>query len=396
MRILWVATKSPWPPVDGGRLLLWETLGALAAAIDVALVAPEPPAAIGASRAALAARCRPFLVERRRRPAALAGVAARLRGRPLTIARHASREVAAEVERRLAAESFDIAVSEQLQSLPQLEPARRRGVPIVLRQQNVESDLWAGTAALGGPRAGWLRGEARRLAVWEGKALRQVAAALALSARDAERLRELGGGAGRVDWVAPPFPAELPAAEQRLPGEPAVVVLGSGGWSPNRDQARWFASAIWPAVRRARRGAVLHLFGEERVTGDGILWHGSPSDSREAFARGAVFAVPLRVGSGVRMKILEAWSRGVPVVATPEAAGGLAATDGGELLLARDGEEFAAAVGRIAAQVGLREGLVARGRAALRTRHDPAAVAGALAERLRAAVGADSPRRVSP
>ena len=53
MRILWVATKSPWPPVDGGRLLLWETLGALAAAgHDVTLVAPAPPAGLAEARAA--------------------------------------------------------------------------------------------------------------------------------------------------------------------------------------------------------------------------------------------------------------------------------------------------------------------------------------------------------
>jgi glycosyltransferase involved in cell wall biosynthesis len=384
-----VATKTPWPPVDGGRLLLWETLGALAAAGHaVSLVAPAPASGTAAAQSALAPRCRPFLVPPRRRPALVDGLVARLRRRPFTIVRHTRPEIAAEVERRLGAQPFDVAVAEQLQALSQLGPARRRGVPIVLRQQNVESDLWAGAAARGGRRAAWLRGEARRLVAWESRAVREVNLTLALSAPDAGRLRELAGGAAPVDWVAPPFPAALPAADHELPGAPPVVVLGSGGWSPNRDQARWFASEIWPAVRATRGGAILHLFGAERAAGDGIQWHGAPADSRQAFARGAVFTVPLRVGSGVRMKILEAWSRGVPVVATPQAASGLAAADGEELLLAGDGPSFAGAFGRLDAEPGLREAMVARGRSALRVRHDPAAVAAALVERLRAAAGA--------
>lgn len=60
--------------------------------------------------------------------------------------------------------------------------------------------------------------------------------------------------------------------------------------------------------------------------------HPAPEDSRDAFAPGSVLVVPLRLASGVRMKILEAWARGVPVVATPEAVGGLGATPGREYL----------------------------------------------------------------
>jgi len=91
-----------------------------------------------------------------------------------------------------------------------------------------------------------------------------------------------------------------------------------------------------------------------------------------------VLAVPLRVASGVRMKILEAWARGLPVVATPAAAAGLGAEDGRELLLAADSDGFAAAVARLAAEPVLAAELVAAGRSALVRRHAPAAVAAEL------------------
>ena len=123
----------------------------------------------------------------------------------------------------------------------------------------------------------------------------------------------------------------------------------------------------------------------------GVARHAPPEDSRQAFAPNAVLVVPLPFGSGVRMKILEAWARGVPVVATPEGVAGLAATDGREALLASEPAAFAAAIARLHREPGLAETLVAGGRRALRERHDPGQIArrllaaydGVLARRLR-------------
>jgi glycosyltransferase involved in cell wall biosynthesis len=75
------------------------------------------------------------------------------------------------------------------------------------------------------------------------------------------------------------------------------------------------------------------------------------------------------------MKILEAWARGLPVVASPTAAAGLDAGDGRELLLAEGAAGFAAAFSRLDREPGLAGRLVAAGRAALAARHDPGAVA---------------------
>ena len=85
--------------------------------------------------------------------------------------------------------------------------------------------------------------------------------------------------------------------------------------------------------------------------------------------------MPLAIASGIRMKILEAWARGVPVVGTPEAVAGLAARDGEELLVARDAAGFAAAIVRLHREAGLAGRLAAAGRRALAERHDPKAVA---------------------
>ncbi len=371
--MLVVATKPPWPPVDGGRLLLSLSLDGLAAAgCRVTLVAPDAPAPTPVGVAVLRS---------------LAG------GGPLAITRHGQPALGRKVERLLKAERFDLVHVEQLQALPQAEAAFRLGVPVVLREQNVESDLWAATAALTPGLKGTLLGiEARRLARWEGDAVRRAAATLPLTAEDASRLRTLAEGGGNLRVVRAPFPELGPgpvgtlgdggAKPSALPGDPAVVLLVSRGWLPNEDSVAWFLGDVWPAVRAGSPGAVLHVFGADpdAAPPPGGVHHPAPKDSAEAFAPGAILAVPLRIASGVRMKILEAWSRGVPVVGTPAAVAGLEAQDGRELLVAADAPAFARAVARLHREPGLAARLVEEGGRARRERHDPARVVAELLE----------------
>lgn len=379
LNVLVVATKAPWPPIDGGRFLLLNTLEALAAAgCRLTLVAPVDPARFDLARVAreLAPWCTPRLVPAAPLPPLVALMSSG--GAPLSISRHRLPIVRREVERLLAAERFDLVHAEQLQALPQAEPAFAQGIPVVLRAQNVESDLWAETARRGRGVKGWLlRRETAKLAAWEGEAVRRSSSTLALTGEDASRLRELAGG-GQVTVVRAAFPS-LPSGTGRLAGDPPVVVFGSRGWLPNEESTAWFATEIWPSVRAAVPGAMLHLFGTDLTMKEGdAVTHASPGDSGEVYSPGSILVVPLRIASGVRIKILEAWARGVPVVATPAALAGLEVEDGREALVARDAGEFAAAIARLRRDPALVASLVETGRQARRERHDPVVVAGVM------------------
>jgi glycosyltransferase involved in cell wall biosynthesis len=183
-----------------------------------------------------------------------------------------------------------------------------------------------------------------------------------------------------VDVVPAPAESLLPAADWPLPGEPALVLMGSSGWRPNLDGALWFLAEVWPRIREALPGARLHVFGLGFLprAATAVSFHDAPADSRDAFAPGAVLVVPVHLTSGVRMKILESWARGLPVVATSAAVAGLAAEDGRHLLVADDAAGFVRALVRLRSEPDLSRSLTAAGRALLRARHDPAAVAAAL------------------
>ncbi|MCP3962898.1 MAG: glycosyltransferase [bacterium] len=379
MKILWIATKAPWPPVDGGRRVCFDTLNALASAgHEVDLVAPVAGSS-SAPAAELRELCRPHLVAIRPTPTIVDGCRAQLTGKPVTIVRHSHGRVRRRVARLLAGGRFDLIQVEQVQALSSVPGPAARLPPVVLRAQNVESDLWSQAARDGGWRRSVLALEARRLARWEGLAVRRSAATLTLTVQDAARLADLSGAADKISAVPAPFATELEAAAERLPGEPPIVLFGSAGWHPNARGADWFLQRAWPRVREALPGAALHVFGLS-ASAPGVVSHQAPTESRAAYPRGAILAVPLQIASGVRIKILEAWARGVPVVATPAAAQGLGAEDGQHLLLADDGEGFARAFARLDGEDDLAARLIAGGRRRLREHHEPSRVARRLAE----------------
>ncbi|HVS63260.1 MAG TPA: glycosyltransferase family 4 protein [Thermoanaerobaculia bacterium] len=387
MNLLWIATKAPWPPIDGGRLLLWETLSALhGRGHRIFLVAPLHPDAPEDERREIVQRlsavCEPHLALRRPPVLVRAWIRGALARQPTTLVRHDAPEVV-DLARGILSSAdvaVDVVVAEQLQAYPQARAAAAAArVPVVVRAQNVESDLWSGAARRTFLARVLLRTESRRLALAEGRMLAEADAVVAVSREDAERLRELGGPAVRPRVVCPPFPEDLPSSQSPLEGSPPLVVLGSAGWAPNRDSIRWFLSELWPAVHRELPETVLHVFGAPRLRAAGAVGHAAPEDSAAAFAPGAVLLVPLRVASGIRMKVLEAWARGVPVIATTVAVRGLPEGAEDAVLLAGSAEELVAALRRLE-RAGERERLAAAGRRLLRERHDPGAIAAQLEE----------------
>ena len=380
LRVLYVATKPAYPPIDGGRLLMWNTIVQLAArGHDITFVAPDLDLDHRESKDHLSRYCAAVhLVSARAGLLAPSLIGALLSAQPLSIIRHSHRAVRTCVANALVRETYDVIHAEQIHALANL-PRSGPLPPVVLRVQNVESQLWRMVARIK-PRLAWLaRREARYMAAHEARAVARTTTTIALTDHDGCILGgALGMAARRIRIIPPPFPSPLSMTEEPLEGDPAIVLV-AGGWLPNRDSTRWFFASIWDEIKHLMPGAQIHVFGGKTPnTAAAVNWERAPSDSITLFRRGTILVVPLRVASGIRMKILEAWARRVPVVATPEAVSGLDGTDGRDFLLARDGSEFAAAIQRLHHEPNLRKKLVDAGRSALMARHEPGLVASML------------------
>jgi glycosyltransferase involved in cell wall biosynthesis len=145
---------------------------------------------------------------------------------------------------------------------------------------------------------------------------------------------------------------------------PTALFAGSTRYGPNADGAHWLVSEVWPLVSSHRPDARLRLVGEPgssvtRLTDPpSVTVVGRVPEMGPELARADVVVVPVRYGSGTRIKILEAFAHRIPVVSTPLGAEGLDAKDGVHLLLADDPAAFAEACVELFEDTSLRERLV--------------------------------------
>ncbi len=393
LKILFVGTKPAYPPFDGGRLLMWNTIVWLAArGHRITFVAPDFSLDHHESVDHLSKYCEAVhLVPARKGFLTASLISTVFTGQPVSIIRHSHRAVRKLITEAIARDTYDVIHAEQVHAMVNL-PRSGALPPVVLRAQNVESQLWRMVSRIK-PRVAWLaRREARRMAAHEANTLSRTATNIALTAHDGAILGgALGMAARRIRVIPPPFPSPLSKAEEPLDGDPAIVLV-TGSWLPNWDSTRWFITSIWDEIRRLSPAARVYVFGSRAPRGaPAVLWQNMATDSISLFRPGAILVVPLRIASGIRMKILEAWARGVPVVATPAAVCGLDGTDGEEFLLARDGPEFAAAIQRLRQEPELWQKLVNGGRSALAARFEPDMVASMLEETYLEAVKRSSP-----
>jgi glycosyltransferase involved in cell wall biosynthesis len=144
-----------------------------------------------------------------------------------------------------------------------------------------------------------------------------------------------------------------------------ILFVGLLSYFPNRDAIRWFCHDIFPSLRAAHPKLVFRIigFGDNSELSaltklPGVVFSGYQADLAPFYARTAMAVVPLRAGGGTRIKILEAFGYGRPVVATTVGAEGLAVTHGENILLADNAPDFAAACRAVLNDPGLAKKLV--------------------------------------
>ena len=155
---------------------------------------------------------------------------------------------------------------------------------------------------------------------------------------------------------------------------PALLFVGNYEYAPNVDAALRLARAIFPAVQQRVPEARLWLVGNaatpemQALAGESIRVTGRVPDVRPYLARAGVFVSPLRLGAGIKNKVLEALAMGCPVAATPLSVDGIAVTDGHDALVA-DGDGLVEAIVGLLEDAELAGRLSANGRKLIETRY---------------------------
>lgn len=261
---------------------------------------------------------------------------------------------------------YDMAVIEHFWCAPYWEQAAAVSNITILDLHNIESVLHERCAATENGAAALahkaFQNICRKL---EEEWLPKFTYLLAASDADGQRLRDISGRSNVVI-----YPNSIPLVPAPMRQEEDVIAFsGNLEYHPNVTAVRYFYNEIWPGLRDRWPGLKWRVIGKNPhgvaniVRGDErIELSGPVADAVTELGRAKVAIVPLLAGSGTRIKILEAWAAGAPVVSTPLGAEGLQACAGEHLLLADNATAFREAVSGLLASQPLRYRIGSAGR----------------------------------
>ena len=394
MRILFLTETVPFPLDSGGRIKTYHSLRMLAGAHDVrvhAFIRDEAQRAHLPHLETQGVATTLHLVPRSLSREAWFALRS-LAGAPYSVGRHFDRTVCGRVVAAAQAWSPDIVYCDHLSMA---EYALRLGVPMVYDAHNVEYAIlerFAGTRQNPLARVG-AEIEWRRVRAYERDVCRRSQLVLVVSDVDRAVLAGLAGAPARFATVPIAVDVTGVAPISELTSEPGVLFLGGLHWPPNADALVTFVRDVWPRVRAARPDAMLtavgrddHPAADECRAAPAVTVVGWVPDIDPFVRQSRVLVVPMRAGSGMRVKILEAMARGLPVVSTSVGCEGIEVEAGRHLLVEDDPARFADAVVRVLADDALAGSLAVASRALVMAKYDVAAVSSAFLGALRTVV----------
>ena len=350
MQILCITPNVPYPPTDGGRIATFGAIKHLALrGHKITIVAPINSDTEIDSVAELTKYCTLETVVMDTRNTYRGMLWNLFSPKPYTISKYHCNELLTKITMILGRKQFDIVDIDHLHMAYYGEIIKDRfGLPIVLREHNVESTIMKRYCqGLSDPiKKFYLRLQLKKLYSYESATVEPFDLCFMMTEVDKERIENMNSKvkatvipAGVDSSYFHPFNVQI---------EPySIISVASMAWLPNIEGVHWFCSKILPRIKKECSESRVYIVGKnpsssiQRLAGGDIVITGFVEDVREYMAKAAVFIVPLRSGSGMRIKILNALAMGKVVVSTSVGCEGIDVEHGKNIYIADTEEEFA-------------------------------------------------------
>lgn len=365
MHILFLTQIIPYPPDAGPKVKTWHVLRYLIGRGDqvtlISFVRPEEEQYISTLQAQ---GIEVISVPMRRSRVKDVGylLLSLLKGTSFLNERDNLREFRRAVQEQLENNAIDVIHADQLTmaQFATVKPGLRQPVRVF----DAHNAVWTIVARMVENLPRFLQPfaqiEARKVLEFEANTVRDFEHTLAVSEQDRSALlsaladdRERQAASARI--TVTPIAVDTAALQplQRSPNSRRIVTLGTLHYPPNADGIRWFLKDVFPLVLSREPEAHLTIIGknppDDFVTLAGqdplhIQVTGYVEDLNPYFEQSAIIVVPVRAGGGMRVRILEAFARGMPLVTTTVGLEGIDAQDGREVIVRDESETFAQAV----------------------------------------------------
>ncbi|HET59929.1 MAG TPA: glycosyltransferase [Chloroflexi bacterium] len=376
MNILFLTQVLPYPPDAGPKFKTWQVLRYLMekghTVTLISMIRPEDEKFCHVVDQLVTAFY-PVQIQRSRMKDVFFLLRSVLTGRPFLIERDDLREIRLLVERLVFENTYDAMHADQV-TLTQFilpyaqksgasdESEGKRGPVLLFDAHNATWKILERFASESrGPKRWFFQWEANRVRRYEADLIGRCDRILAVSDVDRDALREAAVQAGQeIQAMGKKFmviPITVDTQEilpvKRAVGSLNVFTFGTLYYPPNADGIRWFINGVFPKVREAVPGVTLTVVGKNPPPDFLALQSASPdvfhvpgyvTDLTPWFEQAAVVIVPVRVGGGMRVRILEAFARAMPIVTTTVGLEGIDALPGEHILVEDDESAFAEAV----------------------------------------------------
>jgi glycosyltransferase involved in cell wall biosynthesis len=390
LRILYFSSRECWPLNTGARLRDFHLASQLARRGEVVYLGlrnpKDPPPIDPPADAGFAGF---HMIEKNASFSPLNLVGGFIGPVPVTLLNNKSNRASAALVQLLRNQEFDSVQIEGVHLLPYLDVIRRESpqTAVIADWHNIESEImWRYSEAANPLKRLYARRTARLIEDMETLLLRRSDAHTMASQREKATLNQRAPGAmiqviGNGVDVGAHTSGRIEAAWSKA-GEPEqaggnVLFVGSMDYHANSDAALQFGREVWPLIHARLPGSQFVIVGRKPsgavqalARKPGIRVTGTVDDVRAFYHKALAVVVPLRVGSGTRLKILEAMAAGVPVISTALGAEGIDVTDGKDILLAESPDDFVAAITRLASWPDLAQLLRNGGRALVASHYD--------------------------
>ena len=353
--VLFLAHRIPFPPDRGDKIRSCHILRHIAGLAPVHVACFADDEGDMGHEPDLAAVATSHCLVRRARSLKLAGVEALASGKPVSLTAFADKTLREYVARVLAERPIG-AIYVFSSQMAQYVPASFSG-RVVMDFVDVDSAKFEAYAADARFPASLLYArEARLLSRFESETARRASASLLVTPEEADLLRQrlTPGDAPLIlplcNGIDTDFfdPADMPAAPEMAGQGPQVTFTGQMDYPPNVAAVEMFTHAVMPQIHAVFPTARFNIVGRAPSSAvraldglNGARVTGAVLDVRPWISGADLIVAPLTIARGVQNKVLEAMAMARPVLATPQAATGIPARDGYEIVVADGGEALA-------------------------------------------------------
>lgn len=381
MRILQLSPRVPFPLTDGGALGIFNITKQLAVlGHEVHMVALSRTGIEQTD--GLQEFCTLTVLTADTRTMKVGALAALFSRMPYTMKKYWHSQVAQRMLEIATEREYDLVHADHLHMARYGQlVSDELGIPLAIREHNFESTIVK--RFYQNQRNPLLRAygyiEYRKLARYEKKMCGNADLNVMITEEDQSRLRSMNPAAKTI-VVPAGVDTDFFRPVRSIPGddsapELSILSVASMDWLPNVDAVLWFCDEVLPEILKSHPSAVFQIVGRgvpnvvRARASDNVRIIGFVDDVRDYMERASVIVVPLRIGGGMRLKILNALAMAKAVVSTPIGCEGIAVEDGVNISVAEEGAEFASRVSELLGDAALRGKMGDSGLAFVRESH---------------------------